>query len=357
MKKFLTILFALMLGSVGVQAQTAYETPKFFDNTYVGVQVGANTPLSFNQVFPLNTTASVRVGKDFTPMLGLNVEGGVWFGSHSNGHTNGYVNHFSYKGFVNAVTVGLNGTVNWSNLISGYKGQPRLFEVSTITGLGWLHEYSYVTPNDDDELYAKTGFDLAFNLGNQKAWQFYIEPAVIWNLTNGKEGETLGSQIDAVHFNKSHAYLQLAIGVNYKFRTSNGTHNFKVWDIAALNNEINNLRAKLAEKPAEVVKTVETVKTVPVASGNYVVYFTKGSSELSDISKSVLNEIPTGSSVKITGAADEVGSASFNQTLSLRRAEAVAKYLSDRNITVDGIEGIGETGNPVARVAIVTVNK
>ena len=264
------------------------------------------------------------------------------------------INFFREKKVKNKVVFHL--TINWSNLISGYKGQPRLFEVSTVTGLGWLHEYSSVT-SDNDELYAKTGFNLSFNLGNQKAWQLYIEPAVIWNLTNGKEGETLGSQIDAVHFNKSHAYLQLAVGVNYKFRTSNGTHNFKVWDITALNNEINNLRAELAKNPAEAVKTVETIKTVSVASGNYVVYFTKGSAELSSISKSVLDEIPAGSSVKITGAADEVGSASFNQALSLRRAKAVSQYLSDRNITVDGIEGIGETGNPVARVAIVTVNK
>lgn len=51
------IAFMLMFAVIGVNAQTAVQTPKTFDNVYVGAQVGVTTPMSFNSVFPLNFNA------------------------------------------------------------------------------------------------------------------------------------------------------------------------------------------------------------------------------------------------------------------------------------------------------------
>ena len=61
----------LMAMGVATYAQTAYEKAKFLDNTYVGVEVGATSPLDFNSMFPVNAVAGVKVGKDVTPVLGF----------------------------------------------------------------------------------------------------------------------------------------------------------------------------------------------------------------------------------------------------------------------------------------------
>lgn len=79
MKKFL-IMFALMLGMVSVNAQTALQESKLTDNISVGVNAGVSTPLSFNKVFPLNPTVGIRIGKEFSPVFGMNVEGTTWLG-------------------------------------------------------------------------------------------------------------------------------------------------------------------------------------------------------------------------------------------------------------------------------------
>lgn len=342
MKKIIFIV-TLLLSVFTVNAQTAVQTSKLLDNTYVGMQAGVNSPLSFNQIFPVNEYAGIRVGKNLTPVFGLNVDAGVTFNDHANGHTNGIVNHFASHAVVNTVNVGLNGTINLMNLFGGYKGSPRLFEVSTVTGLGWSHIYNktagITNTLDGDELVAKTGADFAFNLGKKKVWQIYAEPSVVWNLTNGTT--------DDVRFNKDHAYLQLLVGVNYKFKTSNGTHNFKVYDIAAMNDEINSLRSELAKKPKEVVKTV----TNTVDNRTFVIFFAQNSDELTPTAKEVLDKIS--GTVDVTGFASPEGTSKYNLKLSERRANVVANYLKNKGVTVDVVTGLGVQGKATNRVVIV----
>lgn len=342
MKKIIFIV-TLLLSVFTVNAQTAVQTSKLLDNTYVGVQAGVNSPLSFNQIFPVNEYAGIRVGKNLTPVFGLNVDAGVTFNDHANGHTNGIVNHFASHAVVNTVNVGLNGTINLMNLFGGYKGSPRLFEVSTVTGLGWSHIYNktagITNTLDGDEFVAKTGADFAFNLGKKKAWQIYAEPSVVWNLTNGTT--------DDVRFNKDHAYLQLLVGVNYKFKTSNGTHNFKVYDIAVMNDEINSLRSELAKKPKEVVKTV----TNTIDNRTFVIFFAQNSDELTPTAKEVLDKIS--GTVDVTGFASPEGTSKYNLKLSERRANVVANYLKNKGVTVDVVTGLGVQGKATNRVVIV----
>ena len=342
MKKIIFIL-TLVLSAFTVNAQTAIQTSKVLDNTYVGIQAGVNTPLSFNQMFPLNEYVGIRVGKDFTPVLGFNVDAGVTLNDHANGHTKGLINHFTSHAAINTINVGLNGTVNLMNLFGGYKGSPRIFEISTVTGLGWSHIYNkaagITSVSDDDYLVAKTGADFTFNLGKKKAWQLYAEPAVVWNLTND----------NAVTFDKSHAYLQLLVGVNYKFKTSNGTHNFKTYDIGAMNDEINSLRAELAKKPKEVVRTV--TNTVNVDNRTFVIFFAQNSDELTPAAKEVLDNIS--GTVDVTGFASPEGTSKYNLKLSERRANVVANYLKNKGVTVDIVTGLGVQGKATNRVVIV----
>ena len=339
MKKFI-LMFALMISAfVGVNAQTAIETPKVLDNVYVGANVGATTPLTFNSVFPLNTTVGLTLGKNWTPIFGTEVQSGIAF------NDNGF--DTNSKTFVKAINTGVNGTINLTNLFLGYNPN-KVFEIQTVTGLGWAHIYGNTVNNDDDELTAKTGLRFNWNLGKAKAWSLNVEPAVLWNLTNGN--------YDQVRFNKNSAQLALSVGVAYKFKTSNGTHNFKEYNIGEMNDVINNLKAELAKKPKEVVREVVTTKVVPTQT-QWVVFFEQGKSDLTDDAKAELNKIGENTIVDIVGHASSEGSEAFNQALSENRAKAVADFLTKRGVKVNKTTGEGETGTPKNRVVIVTTTK
>ena len=127
MKKFLFILVALFT-MLSANAQIATENSKLTDNIYVGVGGIFTTPLDFNSVFPLNAGAVLKIGKNITPIFGLEAEGAVLFNDNNFGRWT--------PTFVKLTNVGLNGTINLDNLFAGYKGTPRTFEVSTNTGLG-----------------------------------------------------------------------------------------------------------------------------------------------------------------------------------------------------------------------------
>lgn len=199
---------------------------------------------------------------------------------------------------------------------------------------------------DNDELTAKTGLRFNFNLGKLKAWSINIEPSVLWNLTPY-------SDVDKVQFNRNHAQLALNAGVAYKFKTSNGTHNFKMHDIGLLNDEINNLREENAKKPKEIVREIIREKVVDVDNQS-VIFFKQGKSDLDDFAKESLNKIPEGSVVDVVGHASPEGSDSFNQALSEKRAKTVADYLTNRGVTVNKVIGEGNAGTPKNRVVIIT---
>ena len=149
MKKLIFMMF-MAFSAIVVNAQTAVQSSKILDNVYVGVEGGVATPLTFDNVFPLNGIATLRVGKQFTPVWGAEVEGSAWFGSNSGYDFFPMTNRFdgTTHNVVRGIYVGVNGTANLTNLFLGYKGTPRLFEVSTVLGTGWLHTF---IPNADDK--------------------------------------------------------------------------------------------------------------------------------------------------------------------------------------------------------------
>ena len=355
MKKFILTFMLMFSMLTGVMAQTAIETPKFFDNVYVGVEAGATTPMTFVQPFKnINPVVGVVLGKDLTPVFGIQAEGMGWFQDHNfaNSHTT-----------IKAINVGVNGTINLSNLFFGYKGTPRVFEVTTVTGLGWLRILSdhgldgtpsdvngvITAVEDNDELTAKTGLNLAFNFGAKKQHQLYLQPAVMWNLTPHRYW-------DDVQFDRKHAQFAVMLGYAYKFKTSNGTHNFKTYDVGAMQAEINNLRAELAKKPTEVIKEVEVEKVVEktIVDIENVVYFAFDNAELDARAKETLDKLGQNGVYNVYGYASNEGTAEYNKVLSQRRAEAVAAYLRDRGAKVDVVEGRGvQFGPTTGRVAVV----
>lgn len=340
MKKFILCLIMAMVSVIGINAQTALQEAKILDNTYVGVHGGVSAPLDFNSVMPLNANAGIKLGKNFSPVFGANVEGTAVFGD------NHFGSDLNSGLFVKATYVGLNGTINLTNLLLGYNPS-KTFEVSTEAGIGWLHYFNHCTEthNSTNDLGAKTGVILAWNLGSAKAWQIGVEPVVYWNL----------SRDNKIQFNKSNAQLAVEALLTYKFKTSNGTHNFKKFDVGALNDEINSLKTELAKKPKTVEVIKEVVKVVDAKQNTWTIVFDKGKSTLSDAAKAELNKIGENSVVTIVGEASPEGSAKFNKKLSEARANAVANALLKRGVKVDSVKGIGASGTNPARTATVTL--
>ena len=369
MKKIL-LMFMMCFSFVMANAQIATENRKALDNIYVGVEAGVTAPFNFNSIMPLNPVAGIKIGKEFTPIIAIEAEGLAVFGDNFyryglnsstpiwetgafNVHKDG-----SMSTFVKATNVGANLVLNWSNALWGYRGTPRVFEVKTNTGLGWLHYFGDFTTNKvggykpagkDNVLTAKTAIDLVFNIGNKKAHTLTLSPTIYWGLNEESN----------IKFNKNYAQFGLMLGYTYHFKTSNGTHHFKTYDVGAMIGEIDRLNEELAKKPNEVV--VEKVVAAPVTTNavaaiqvpsTYVIQFAKNSSVLSNAAKEILDGIS--GSVNITASASPDGTKEYNQTLSEKRANIVAEYLTKKGVKVNSVKGIGCVDNNSNRIAIIT---
>ena len=160
--------------------------------------------------------------------------------------------------------------------------------------------------------------------------------------------------------------FQLNLGINYKFMTSNGTHNFAIEElrdqaeIDALNAQINELRNRkpqVIEKEKIVEKIVEKeggVREVKVENLVFVT-FAQGKSALTADAKKALDEIAEGKHVQIVGTASPEGSKELNDRLSQARADVVADYLKARGVKVDEATGKGVQGTTSNRLAVVYV--
>ena len=379
------IAAAAIAVSASAQPRTTITANKAGDNIYVGINGGAITSLKNNN--PAKKSAfqaftpefGVRVGKNFTTVFGLAVEGNVYF----NAHKKGCLLRGS-KTFVQGLDVDLLGTANLMNLFAGYKGQPRFFEIYALGGFGWTHKFNAVEANPSnggDVLYSpigkvnginsKVALDFALNLGETKAWQVYIEPALVYALQTWTDGDT----DDKFQYDARKAGFSLKAGVNYKFGTSNGTHNFACEqlrdqaEIDALNAKINAAKseadaakadaaakaAKIAElqkalndcmnKPAPVVEKAKAnlQPSVVFKQGKSVVERSQ-EANLEMIAKYMNNN--KDAKIKISGYASPEGSAELNQKLSEKRAEACKNILVKKyKIAADRLEteGLGAT--------------
>ena len=360
MKK-LVLLFAAAAMAVSVSAQTVTES-KTFDNFYIGVNGGVMTKTTNHSwLNNLNSNAGLRIGRWFTPVFGLAAESNVYFNDH---------NAYPSKTKVRYMNTSLIGTVNLSNWFAGYKGEPRLFEVVPVFGFGWGHTFGTAAGDNEKELNAltsKAGIDFTFNLGKAKAWQVYVEPSMNWSLNGyGYEGV-------AYDINKS--AFQLNAGIVYKFKNSNGSHNFTIAqlrdqnEIDGLNSQINSLRGDLNDKDAQLSAKDKQIKDLqnaldecnkkpkyvkPATATNLqpTVLFRQGKAV---VDKSQMPNIEliaqymknhADAKVEIKGYASPEGNKDFNQALSQKRADAVKNVLVKKyKIAADRLttKGMGAT--------------
>lgn len=347
-----------------VSAQTVEES-KTLDNVYIGINGGFATKSTAHGWFnSLNPNLGVRIGRYFTPVFGLAVESNVYLSNKP---------YPSIKTFVRSMNTSLLGTVNFTNWFGGYKGEPRVFEVYGLYGLGWGHVFGHPSEyTHDNMLTSKAGIDFAFNLGKAKAWQIYIEPAMIWTLAGNN-----AVRDNEVQYDLNESGFQLNVGFIYKFKNSNGTHNFKIAElrdqseIDALNAKINDLRSDLNDKDgqlaakdrqiADLQKALDECNNKPVpvyekpatvTNLQPTVLFRQGKSVVDPAQYAPIELIAQymknhpEAKVEIKGYASPEGSAELNQKLSEARAEAVKKILVNKyKISADRLttKGCGAT--------------
>ena len=379
MKKLVLMLAAASMAA-SVSAQTVAES-KTFDNIYVGINGGVATKTTGHKwLSDLDPNAGIRIGRYFTPVFGLAVEGNAYF-SNKPWTSTGTV--------VRATNASLLGTVNLSNWFGGYKGEPRTFEVSALYGLGWMHVFTNnkafeaATSENRNRMTSKAALDFAFNFGSAKQFQFYVEPSinfaflgkshshnvavtpagVTYPETSYGYGYKATAQAGQPAYNINNSFVQLNAGFIYKFANSNGTHNFTIVtprdqaEIDALNAQINELRNRKPEViTKEVVKEVPSVKVKEFTVSDLVfVTFAQGKSALTKDAKAALNNVKQGVHVQVVGTASPEGSKELNDRLSQARADVVANYLKGRGVIVDEATGKGVQGVTSNRLAVVYV--
>ena len=343
----------LLLAMVGLSLQSAYSQralieSKNSDNWYIGINGGLSSKTTHNddRWGSLNPSVGIRVGRYWTPVIGWAVEGDLYL------RDKGF--DFSNASRFKGTNLDVLGTLNLSNWLGGYLGEPRMFEVVALGGLGWSHIFDSKVGKQND-LVSKIGLDFAYTIDKNNAWQIYVEPAICYNMT----------QTGRARYDLNTSALQLLVGINYKFGNSNGTHNFKLADlrdqteIDDLNIFINELRGEVAAKDKriaqdiriinELTDSLEAAKKVKPTIINKVehkvinnnvlqptVIFGQGKSSVDAaqmasvamIAKYMKNHPE--SQILIKGYASPEGNPELNQKLSEARATAVKNALVSR---------------------------
>lgn len=376
MKKFIAVIVACLTFS-GIYAQRAYEGANLGDNWSIGIHAGVTTPLTHSAFFPnMRATWGLGIGKQLTPFFGMGVEAMT------------SINTTASKTAFDNTNVSLLTSVNLSNLFAGYWGTPRLFEIETVAGLGWLH-YAQNGDGDRNSISSKLGLNFNFNLGEAKAWTIGIKPALVYDLNACGERN--------VGFNANRAAWEITAGLKYHFRCSNGKHHIsfaKLYDQAevdALNEQVNNLRQTNADQEAELTaanqrnaeleqqladcknqgpvivtdtitshkKTLESVVTFRQGGVSVVASQTPNVERIATYLKN--HEKAT---VSIKGYASPEGKAEVNARIAQQRADAVKSLLvkrykiAENRITAEG-QGVGNMFEEPDwnRVSICTIHE
>lgn len=376
MKKFIAVIVACLTCS-GIYAQRAYEGANLGDNWSIGIHAGVTTPLTHSAFFPnMRATWELGIGKQLTPFFGMGVEAMT------------SINTTASKTAFDNTNVSLLTSVNLSNLFAGYWGTPRLFEIETVAGLGWMH-YAQNGNGDRNSISSKLGLNFNFNLGEAKAWTIGIKPALVYDLNACGERN--------VGFNANRAAWEITAGLKYHFRCSNGKHHIsfaKLYDQAevdALNEQVNNLRQTNVDQEAELTaanqrnaeleqqladcknqgpvivtdtitshkKTLESVVTFRQGGVSVVASQTPNVERIATYLKN--HEKAT---VSIKGYASPEGKAEVNARVAQQRADAVKSLLvkrykiAEKRITAEG-QGVGNMFEEPDwnRVSICTIHE
>lgn len=361
-----------------IEVQDKYQviTIRFWDNWFFSIGGGASVLYGESDHVGdfgkrISPTLNVSVGKWFTPGLGLRLQ---YSGLQAKGYTydrgmpyvrsaelgNGYYKQrFDYMNLHGDVMFNLNA------LFGGYN-QYRPYEIIPYVGAGFTHNYT--KPHRQ-----------AFTLNAGIINKFRISNAVDINLELSAMG--VEGKFDGEHGGKRDydGVLSATVGLTYRFPARGfkrpAPQLISQLELAALQSDLAALAAanqqlqedlRMAESQP-VAEIAETEIIVPADIATRTLFFKIGSAELSP--QEVMNlsylakhmeQFPE-ATYTINGYADSAtGTPSFNQELSMKRAQAVKDVLVNKygisadRLAVNAGGGVDKFGQPILnRVVLV----
>ncbi len=367
--------------ALSMNAQKTVQGAGFLDNWSIGINAGGVTPTSHSKFFKdMRPAYGIELTKQITPIFGL----GLQFTAASNVTE-------SYLG-IDATNLSLLGKFNLSNLFAGYNGEPRLFEVEAVAGVGWGHDFYPISMQlDNNYLTSKYGLNFNFNLGEKKAWTVAFKPAIVYNMNTDNNRVSPS-------YNVNQSGIELMAGVTYHFKNrNNGKHYMTLQraydqaEVDGLNAKVNDLRAQINDKDAELARQNNTIRDLqqqlndcrnqkPVVETQTItknnnsleqtVTFRQGKSTVDASQQPNVERVATflknhkDAKVTIKGYASPEGSAEVNARIAKARAEAVKQILVKKykidaaRITAEG-QGVGDmfTEPDWNRVSICTIEE
>ena len=381
MKSKLAILSLFMTGAV--LTATAQNKEKFFsekagDNIFISVGAGAQVSTNsenFDNSWGKAVTPklSLSVGKWFTPVWGVRGQLTGWKTTLRTDYNNftadpntGKITYGQVQKYNrNYVSTHLDGLMNISHLIGGYNPD-RLFNLSVFAGPGITFAKGFGSEKLVDK--GNNQWVRTVDSGDVKALingsigllgQFNVNKYIDINLeARGEVSPTPFGKYTHVHTDGA---VSLTAGVTYTFGGKKFVNCSSSIDKDAINEEINKYRQALAEAEAELAacknalenvkpETIEVVKEVEVP-GARAIFFQIGKSIIDDYGlvniKLAAKSIKANpdKKYKIAGYCDvATGSASFNQKLSEKRAQAVYDALVKEGVSTSQLELVGYGG-------------
>lgn len=358
MKKFLMVLaFAgVSAASMAQDATQKYSvaTNSFWDNWFVQANVVGTSfwgsqersMVKFDKLFKgyrTNLGFSVAVGKWFTPGIGLRTKfNGIW------GRT-----VISEDKKINANkywTLNEQVLFNLSNMIMGYNPE-RVWNLIPYAGAGVARNMSY------------NRYTMGLTAGILNTFRLNEKIAVNLDINYGMYGAALDGWPDAGIIRHSvknkDRVINVEVGLTYNIGKTGWN---AVPDVEAIKamyaSQIDALNASLADANAEIARLNgviknhkcpevggQTVTVKEIVSAPVSVFFNLGKSKIAS-QKDILNLQAVADAAKannakiaVTGYADsKTGNANINQSLSQKRAEAVADALVNMGVDRANIE-------------------
>ncbi len=368
----------VVVGFEEIQVQDKYRvlTNTFWDNWFFSIGGGASAMFGDNDQAGsfgdrISPTLNFAVGKWFTPGLGLRVQ---YSGLQAKGFTydagapyvkgtqmkDGYYKQrFDYMNLHGDVMFNLNA------LFGGYN-QYRVYEIIPYLGAGFTHNYS--SPQRE-ALAVNAGIINRFRISNAIDINLELSAMGVEDKFDGEVGGKHG--FDGV--------LSATLGLTYRFpkrgfnrpipqlisQAELAIMQEQLAQLAANNQQLQNALVAAQNQPVAEVSETEVVVQSDIAPRT--VFFTIGSADVTP--REVMNLSYLADQMKqfpdatytVNGYADSyTGTPSFNQTLSLKRAQAVVNVLvKDFGISADRLKvsadgGVDKFGQPILnRVVLV----
>ena len=366
MKKFMISLAIASIAMFSYAQETVSEvvvptksnsvvTNSFGSNWFVGVNGGVNL---YNGVFMNGESLFDHVSP------ALNIYVGNW-------HTPGFGWRIGYNGLniqpyekidhAMFMNFHFDAMFNLSNLICGYR-EDRIWNVIPYVGVGWAGRRGFDTDNENSMGDDEFGGSLSANYGIMNTFRVSKR----WAINAELSGFFFRNGFSSIPGRSGHDMMFAAtVGVTYKIGKTDWENAVDVPALQAIyggiidglendldnanllnkkaQDEISNLKGQLAEMNAKVATANKFVDV------KQSVFFAFASSKI-DSKKEELNikayakaAVEAGAKLRVVGYADVIGSETYNQKLSLSRAEAVAEMLRANGAEVETVLGEGES--------------